>query len=860
MTIDIRKQTSELCFEDAVVQHLVNVNGFTLRSDSNYDKNTALDQQLLINFIKDSQPDIWSRYQSMFGTKAEEAFLREVVAVRDRDGLVELIQRGFHSPSIQRDVQVMFNKPENGHNPELIRGYERNEFSVARQIHYAADKNSSVDVVLFINGIPFTVVELKSELKGQNVDDAIEQFKQTRDARDLLFKPNVGSLMFFAVSQSSAMMAGQLEGSKTYFLPFNVESPGAVKTEFLWRDFWTRDSLIDVLSNFIFLLIKDDKKKVCLPRYHQWDCVVKVEKDVLAEGAGERYLIQHSAGSGKTLTITWLASRLASLHNNSGNSIFDKVIVVTDRKIVDRQLQESLNDFIKTQGMARFISGNSRELGEALESNCRIVVSTIQKFSYIQEILKELNKKGDKKFALIIDEAHSSQGGKYSGNVVDGIANNSQIVDEESDELEQLAASPVVEKAGNVSFFAFTATPRDKTLQLFGRLENDKFVPFHLYGMKQAINEGFILNVLRCDTYKKFEVNAHVSYLGSEGEVVLSPVSTREGVKRIGLSPEVLRPIVREKSRKIVDDFVGLLPKMMNGSGKGMIVADSRIAAAMYLEEIRQLIADNSDCFGVVKPLVAYSGELANYERLDGTVATMTEAGWNGFSESQFPDKFDSDEYNLLIVANKYQTGFDQPKLCVMFVDKSLQGVNAVQTLSRLNRIAPGKTKVYVRDFVNSFESLAQSFAPYYDVTEGSTKVEYSNVVDLARQALNFGVYNRETVEAFTRAARQGRELSPLEFQGKLLNVLAPAIETINKMEISILRSFRGVIYRFLKTYELVEHRMFINEPFIRQSRLFLQYLKHHVNFITERGEFDWVEDVKLDFVNISKVVRADQG
>lgn len=755
--------TSEGDFEDDVEFYLGNVGWKTfvqerataeasgqpkwLVAQQDYDRKLAIKTDSLISFIKETQPKEWAKVEGLYGDKAESKLLERVESVlephQDNDGLVEILRKGFDmAPGAH--FRLVYFKPANDKNPDLIAKYKANRFEVVRQLAYGNLKTNefdTVDVVLFLNGIPIVTMELKNNLTGQRTAHAVKQYKNDRDPKEVLFNPNQRAIVHFALDSETVEMCTWLKGKSSFFLPFNKgngmsgggnpANENGYRTEYLYTEVLAPDSLLDIIQRFVRVEYKEDSKrrkvmgKVIFPRYHQLDAVRKLTEHARKHGSGQNYLIQHSAGSGKSNSIAWLAHHLQSLHDENDKPIFDTVIVLTDRRNLDSQLSADVDAVGTVQGVVRRIEekDHSSGLRDAVNEGAQIITSTIQKFPYI---CKETKTQG-KTFAVIIDEAHSSQTGRAHAkmkyaltdfNVAD--PENPTAEDEIVREMRSQGTLP------NLSIFAFTATPKASTLEVFGtKGEDGKPAPFHLYSMKQAIEEGFILDVLEnytvYDTYFKLvkTITDDPQYKEAKANKALVNIVRND------------QRLLEKRAAIIVEHFVNDVAGELHGKAKAMVVTHSRSSALAYYNAIKAYAESQGYNLGV---LAAFSGTLQDGDR------EWTEASLNGFPESQTATEFDKDEHRIIVCANKFQTGFDQPKLCAMYVDKVLTGVAAVQTLSRLNRCYPGK-RTFILDFVNDWETIRASFSNYYEVTEIDEVTDPSIIYDTKRRLDQFGVY-----------------------------------------------------------------------------------------------------------------------
>src|SRR5213593_4521016 len=676
--------------------------GYRKREPEDYDRTLCLLPRDVVDFVLATQPKEWKKLEQHHGAAVRDQFLKRLAAEIEGRGALDVLRGGIKDSGCK--FQLAYFRPASGLNEETRRLHSATLFAAMRQLHYSTKNEKSLDLVLFLNGIPIFTAELKNPLTGQDVEDAIRQYKTDRDPREPLLAYG-RCLAHFAVDPNLVYVSTQLTGQKTRFLPFNQGKYGGAgnppipptgrgyATAYLWEETWARDSILDLIRQFIHEVEEEDEKGrktgkrfLIFPRYQQLDAVRKLVAHARGAGAGQRYLIQHSAGSGKSFTIAWLAHQLATLHDAADRRVFDSIVVITDRRVLDRQLQTTMRQFEQTLGVVENIDTTSRQLKEALESGKTIIVSTLQKFPVIA---KEIGDLPGKSFALIVDEAHSSQSGESTKSLKAVLASRSL---EEAEVEEAAAETPEEElestvlaemesrgRLPNLSTFAFTATPKSKTLELFGTKRPDgKFAPFHLYSMRQAIEEGFILDVLaNYSTYK--------AYWRLLKKVADDPRYDKKKAAYLLKSFVELHPhAIGEKLRIMVEHFAAQVQGEIGGKAKAMIVTRSRRHAVRYRLTVDQYLKERGYPF---KALVAFSGGVE-----DGG-QSYTEPGMNGFPEAQTAKAFERPEYRFLIVANKFQTGFSQSLLHTMYVDKKLGGVNAVQTLSRLNRVRPPEKK-----------------------------------------------------------------------------------------------------------------------------------------------------------------------
>lgn len=738
--------TSEKGLEGYIADHLVEQSKYVLRDHADYSREHCLDIQLLFEFLEATQQDELGQLKRLHGDIYQDKIIRRLTERIQSKGVIDVLRKGIVDHGVH--LNLMYSKPVSDLNPASLKRYSENTFSVNRQLHFSTKSEQSLDLGIFINGIPVITFELKNELTKQNVWDAIRQYKQDRDPREPLFSFG-RCIVHFAVDAELVYMSTRLQGDKTYFLPFNKgddysagnpPNPNGIKTSYLWEEILTKDSLANLISSYASLVNEttDEGKKITkliFPRYHQLDVVRKLLDDARSEGAGKRYLIQHSAGSGKSNSIAWLAHQLVDLHDSSGNqTIFDSVIVVTDRTVLNSQIGENLRQFTQVDGVFEDIDKSSRQLKEALEAGKKIISTTIQKFPYI---LNDLGQIPGSRFAVIIDEAHSSQSGESSRKLNQALASNEQDEEEKTDEDRILEAIQSRKMLDNVSYFAFTATPKNKTMELFGDRNSDgKPVPFHVYSMKQAIEEGFILDVLK--NYTTYHTYFKLVKSIEDDPEYDKKAAKRKIAKFIGTDERT----IQKKAEVMLDHFMNavIATRKINGQAKAMVVTASRQSAVEYKRVFDKLLSELNIPF---KALVAFSG------KIDGqTEDAMNDYGQSGVNDIK--ESFKNDHYRFLIVANKFQTGFDQPLLHTMYVDKILHGVMAVQTLSRLNRVKhPYKKDTFVLDFVNEAIQIQESFEPFYKTTLLAETTDPNQLFDIKDSLAEYQLYTTEEVKQY---------------------------------------------------------------------------------------------------------------
>ena len=805
--------------------------GYRKRRPEDYDRALCLLPRDVVDFVLATQPKEWQKLAQHHGAAVKEQFLRRLAAEIERRGALDVLRQGIKDSGCK--FRLAYFRPASGLNEETRRLHAANLFAVVRQLRYSTKNEKSLDLVLFLNGIPIFTAELKNPLTGQDIENAIRQYKTDRDPGEPLLAYG-RCLAHFAVDPDLVYVATQLAGPRTRFLPFNQGKFGGAgnppvpptqkgyATGYLWDETWARDSVLDLVRQFIHEVEEEDEKGrktgkrfLIFPRYQQLNCVRKLVNDARAAGAGQRYLIQHSAGSGKSFTIAWLAHQLATLHDASDRRVFDSIVVITDRRILDRQLQTTMRQFEQTLGVVENIDTTSRQLKEALESGKTIIVTTLQKFPVIA---KEIGELPGKRFALIVDEAHSSQSGESTKSLKSVLSSGSL---EEAEREEAGAETPEeelesailaeMEKRGripNLSTFAFTATPKPKTLELFGTKRADgKFAPFHLYSMRQAIEEGFILDVLANYT-------TYTAYWRLLKKVEDDPRYDKKKAEYLLKSFVELHPhAIGEKVRVMVEHFAAQVQGEINGRAKAMIVTRSRLHAVRYRLAVDKYVAERGLPF---KALVAFSGKVEDGSR------SYTEAGMNGFSEAQTAKTFERPENRFLIVANKFQMGFDQPLLHTMYVDKKLGGVNAVQTLSRLNRtLAPEKKGTMVLDFANEADDIKAAFEPYYETTLLAEATDPNLLYEIQGRLAAFPVYTEADVARFAKVY-----FDPKATQDQLYALLAPVVERFQEVSKEEQLDFRGQLTDYVRLYAFLAQVLTFADADLEKLYVFARHLR----------------------------------
>ena len=864
--------TSERRFEDEIEYWLTHAGPFEYdryesKSPSGYDRQLGLYREDLLDFVQETQPQQWERLERIHGAKAGEKFCKRVARELDRRGVVEVLRRGVEDLGAR--FKLVFFAPGSDLNELLAEKYWANRMTVVRQLHYSTKNENSVDTVLFVNGIPVVTLELKNQLTGQTYRDAIDQYKRSRPATEVLFELNRRAVVHFAVDTDEAWMTTKLAGMDTVFMPFNrgykngagnPPVPGKYKTSYLWEEVLAKDSLLDILHRFVqFVPDESDRRKdkLIFPRYHQLDAVRALVADAKDYGAGKNYLVQHSAGSGKSNTIAWLAHHLSNLHDDQQRAVFDSIIVITDRRVLDKQLQDTVFSMDHTAGVVVKVDKNSHQLTDALADGVKIIISTLQKFPFV-DVSKVAT--AGKRFAIIVDEAHSSQTGEASEKLKQILADTVTAgKDSEEDLLERYAAAEAQVEAEqleideqiaeelctqgrqkNLSFFAFTATPKQKTLEIFGTPVLDATPrPFHVYSMRQAIEEGFILDVLQ--NYTTYQTYFQIGKTAADDP----EYSTKQANKALGKYLSLHPYSLRQKAEIIIEHFRVNVAHKIGGKAKAMLVTGSRLHAVRYYFAFRDYIRQRG--YTDLGVLVAFSGTVEE-EGLE-----YTEEQLNQIPEAELPERFATGEYQLLLVAEKYQTGFDQPLLHTMYVDKKLHGVKAVQTLSRINRMYPGKTDTFVLDFVNTADDIQKAFQDYY-ISTGITEETDPNIVyDLYHFLASYHLWTDKEIEGFTKVFfTQQTKQTNLDFS-RLNAYLDPAVARFNDLEDEDKLEVRARMNKFNRNYDFLTHIIRYDDERLHRFAAYAKLLVRKLHI--EGDPAPHLEDeVALQYYRIQKV------
>ena len=876
--------TSEKRFEQDIETYFLN-HGFRKVLPSTYDKEKMLFSDVLEEFVSTTQPKAWARYTKLYGASAVDKLTRRVNTAISESNVLDVLKKGIKDMGIE--IKLCYFKPSSNLNQDLVKLYEGNICGITRQFPYSKNNNNTIDTVLSINGIPLFAFELKDQLKGQDVNNAMRQWKEDRDPKEPIFKFGQRFLCYFAIDLYDAFMTTELKGEYTRFLPFNQGSNGAgnpggkgnpkndegYPTSYIWERVFSVDSMIDLIAKFITITEEKEEKngksyitkKIIFPRYHQYDVVKKILADVKEKGAGVNYLIEHSAGSGKSNSIAWIAYRLASAFDKDDKYIFDSVIIVTNRIVLDSQLQDTINSFDHKAGLVECITQKkgSRGLVDAINDKKKIIICTIQKFLYAYKDFDEL--KG-RNFAVIIDEAHQGQSGESArtlrSSLID-VEKEKKAFAEENDmnpdaieETEELLNILGQGHHDNQSFFAFTATPINKTLELFGTsIGDEKKKPFHTYSMRQAIEEGFILDVL--STYVTIK-EAFKLITNTEDNPELLEEKAKRALFKYYKQHEFT---ISQKVDMIMDNFLNNGRKKINGHGKAMIVTDSRQSAVLYYQAVKEYLSKHPDETKGCGVLVAFSGKV----KFDGDDTEYIEAEMNEYpdgkkinSDAKFRKAFKSDDFNIMVVADKYQTGYDEPLLHSMFVDKKLKGVNAVQTLSRLNRTCPFKNDTFVLDFANTSESIKESFQPFYEETTLVGSSDVNRVYDLRSKLNEFALFNDEDIDKFYAIMKVNSDKKKQDDSaiGKLVSVMKPAEDNYADLDDDKRLLARDTMMKFIRSYGFVTQLVRINDEDLFKDYL---YISHLIRLLpkTQYPVFDLTGKVSLEYAKLKETFKG---
>lgn len=897
-------QTTERAFETYVEAILLTRGGWRSGSNAEWDKERALFPAQLFAFIVDTQPKLWAEMRALHAAGLEALLLNSLVKELDAKGSLHVLRHGFKFYG--KTFRLAYFKPAHAANYEVLDLAGKNRLTVTRQVPCHPGDNRTLDMVLAVNGLPVSTIELKNPGTGQSWRNAVRQYKEDRDPRAPLFEFKKRALVHFAVDPDEVHMTTRLAGEKTFFLPFNRGShPGQIicgagnpqhesgyRSGYFWEDVLHAASFLDILGHFMFLEKKEEKvedgrgghrlvtkETMIFPRYHQLDSVRKLVATSGIEGLGRNYLIQHSAGSGKTNSISWLSHRLASLHDSKDVKVFDCVVVITDRQVLDRQLQDAIYQIEHAQGVVKAIDQDSKQLAAALIDGTKIVITTLQKFPFVLRGLLHAagadsqeeataEQKADaakweaeiakRRYAIIVDEAHSSQTGDTARELkaILGAAAKAENPEEEPDWEDRL--NQVMQSRGrqpNLSFFAFTATPKGKTLELFGR-KGTSGLPeaFHLYSMRQAIEEGFILDVVK--NYTTYATYYRLVKATEDDPNLPKRKAARALAKFMSLHPHN----IEQKTEVMVEHFRQKVRGHLSGQAKAMVVTSSRLHAVRYMQAFQRYIVENK--IADVRPLVAFSGTVKDPDTgLEYTEPGMNRDCVNGeaISEKQLPKRFASPDYQVLLVANKYQTGFDQPLLCAMYVDKRLDGVQAVQTLSRLNRRIPGKESPFVLDFVNAAEDIYGAFKPYYDATSLQERSDPQQLEKIKHELDAAQVYFWSEVEAFACIFYKPVDRQTAQDHAGMQLHLQPAVDRFKAMtDDALRREFREKLNGFVNIYSFMSQIIPYVDPALEMLHSFGRFLLPHLPLDRDNSRVRLGDEVSLQYYRLQRVSSGE--
>ena len=866
-------QHTEYAFETTIEHHLTTVGGYEKGDRDGFDTERGLFVGDVIAFIQKTQPKEWEYLSNLQKEKIEETLLDDLCRALNssHEGYLSVLRHGFKC--FGKLFRVAYFAPASGMNPDTQALYTANRITVTRQFRYSAKHGNTLDVTLALNGIPIATLELKNPMTAQNWRHAVTQYKNDRDPSDMIFQFKKRTLVHFAVDTDEVYMTTRLSGKSTRFLPFNrgcgggagnPENPGGYKTAYLWEGVLERHSFLDILARFIHLQIEEKKlggkrvkkETMIFPRYHQLDCVRKLVADAREHGTGTNYLIQHSAGSGKSNSIAWLAHRLASLYTENDKKVFDSIIVITDRIVLDQQLQNTIYQFEHKQGVVQKIDINSTQLAESIASGVPIVITTLQKFPFVTEKMGDLPMR---RYAVVVDEAHSSQGGE-TATELKGVLAGAAIKEEARAKAEKEGLPDYEEeilktmaKRGhqpNISFFAFTATPKYKTLEVFGTPGADgKPTPFHLYSMRQAIDEGFILDVLQ--NYTTYKTYYRLIKSIEDDPQVDKRKAARALARFMSLHPHN----IAQKTEVMVEHFRHFTMHKIGGKAKAMVVTSSRLHAVRCKQAFDKYIKDKG--YGGIKTLVAFSGTVIDP---DAASVEYTESGMNvdaqgkHIKEKELPERFGTEEYQVLLVAEKYQTGFDQPLLHTMYVDKPLSGIQAVQTLSRLNRTHPGKENTFVLDFVNEPDEILKAFQPYYEQTLIGERAKPQQLYELQAKLDGHQVYYKAEVEEFCKVFYKPKPNQTTADHARMNACIDPAVGRYNDLDEDVREEFRKTLTAYRNLYSFMSQVIPFQDTDIEKLYSYIRFLLTKLPRGDRGPVYNFNDDVSLKYYRLQKI------
>jgi len=869
-------QTKEIAFEKSIEDVLLKT-GYQALSSQSFDKEKAIFPEQIITFIKATQEKEWNKLESILKENTAHQIIYDLTKWIDLHGILSTLRHGFKCYG--RQLQMAYFKPSHSMNQEVLEKYEKNILGITRQLYYSTKNKNSIDVVLSLNGIPLVTLELKNQLSHQDINHAKQQYKNDRDPRELIFEFKKRTLVHFGVDTDAVEMTTRLAKEATYFLPFNKGNAGGAgnpvdteglsyKTAYLWKEVLQKESLLEIISKFIHLQIdekiteggrKVKKETLIFPRYHQLKAVRKMIRTALHDDVGTNYLIEHSAGSGKSNTIAWVAHRLSSLHKADNTKLFDSIVVITDRVVLDRQLQDTIYQFEHKNGVVLKIDKNAKQLAESLENGVPIIITTIQKFPFVTVQLRKLaEERGEdnngilktRKYAILVDEAHSSQSGETAADLKgvlggEDLARDAEAraVEEGETTLEALYRNMARRgQQKNISFFAFTATPKHKTIKLF----STNGEALDKYTMRQAIEEGFILDVLENYTsYKTF----YKLIKASEDD---PKVERKKAAKTLGRFMRLHPHNIAQKTEIMIEHFYQSTRHKIGGKAKAMVVTGSRLEAVKYKQSFDQLIkAKGYD----IKSLVAFSGEVKD-DKLPDIVYTEVVMN-NGLKEKLLPETFATSEYQVLLVADKYQTGFDQPLLHTMYVDKRLSGIQAVQTLSRLNRIHPLKEDTFVLDFVNDRDEIQAAFKTYHEGAEIGQEADPNNLYRIQQELLLEGIFTEDDINKFVSVYFKPKEKQSNKDHEEINFILDIPVEKFriflkeNEEEAEL---WRGKIIAFKNLYMFLSQIIPYQDTDLEKLYIFLRHFSEKLPQRNNGSSYSFDDTVRLEYYRLQKI------
>ncbi|TDH62942.1 type I restriction endonuclease subunit R [Dankookia rubra] len=867
---------SERAFE-TVIEATMLANGAVPEPAAGFDRERAIFPETVLAFIRATQPKEWKALEGLHGEKTGAQILTDLGKWMDREGSLATLRHGFKCYG--KTLRIAFFKAAHGLNPELEARYAANRVGITRQLHFSKASEKSLDVALSVNGIPVASVELKNPMTGQTVEQALRQYRNDRDPREPIFEFKRRMLVHFAADTESVFMTTRLAGPATHFLPFNKGNGGGAgnapdsegrryRTAYLWEEVLQRDSLLDLIARFIHLQVeekRDDqgrkvkKETMIFPRYHQLEAVRSLVDRAQREGVGNNYLVEHSAGSGKSNTIGWVTHRLASLHDETNNRVFDSVIVITDRVVLDKQLQDTIYQFEHKHGVVQKIDESSRQLAEALESAVPIIITTLQKFPFVsRQLAKMAEERGEveggvlkaRRCAVVIDEAHSSQGGETATDLKEVLGGQGlreeaarHMAESEEEDMDELYRSMAKRgRQANISFFAFTATPKHKTLKVFGR--DDK--PAHRYTMRQAIEEGFILDVLK--HYTTYATYVRLLKASEDDPNVERKKAARALARFLKLHPHN----IAQKTEVMVEHFHAATQHKIGGRAKAIVVTGSRLEAVRYKQSFDRYIKEKGYA---IKSLVAFSGVVTDDRLKD---VTYTEEGMNlGVRERELPEVFATQEYQVLLVAEKYQTGFDQPLLHTMYVDRRLAGIQAVQTLSRLNRIHPLKEDTFVLDFVNERDEIREAFKTYYEGAEVGENVDPARMYEIKSELDAGGIYVIADVERFSSVyfkPRQRQSPNDHQLMNAALDSCVARFKELQQERPDEAELWRGKLLAFCSLYGFLSQIIPYQDTDLERLYVFLRHLATKLPKSDTGPSYQFDDEVRLEYYRLQKI------